>query len=212
MARLLIRRGGAWGGSAPMVSSAAAGSGVVSAAVAGSVVLSSLGLLAGALLEARPALAGPMICTTTLEAPLDQPSRPGLPSAPVEVTRCNALQTVPDLVQRRYYSYTAPFAQAVSLGNQITEVFGIAMGGGDGTRVMGLGFSDQAIVWDSTAIENTFRALNERQSDPMPLRTPDVSNGFAGNLGSEQAQPTAWQEPAWQDPGPSWSPPVRGLW
>ena len=169
----------------------------------------SLGLLAGALLGAQPAQAGPMICTTTLEAPLDQPSRSGLPSAPVEVTRCSAVQTVPDLVQRRYYSYAAPFAQAVSLGNQITELFGIAMGGGDGTRVMGLGFSDQAIVWDSTAIENTFRALNERQSDPMPLRTADVSSGFNGHLGSEQALPTVWQ-----DPGPTWSPPppVRGLW
>ena len=198
-ARLLIRLRGSRPGSDHLTAPAGL---AVSAGLA-----ASLGLLAGALLGAEPAQAGPMICTTTLEAALDQTSRPGLPSAPVEVTRCNALQTVPELVQRRYYSYTAPFAQAVSLGNQITELFGIAMGGGDGTRVMGLGFSDQAIVWDSTAIENTMRALNERQSDPMPLRTADVSSGFNGNLGSEQALPTAWE-----DPGPTWSPPVRGLW
>nr|WP_087069317.1 Occludin/ELL family protein [Cyanobium sp. NIES-981] len=155
----------------------------------------------------HPAQAGPVVCTTTLEAPPADPALQGRPAAPVEVTRCNAVQTVPDLVQRRYYSWTAPYARGVSLTNQITELFGIAMGGGDGTRVMGLGFSDQAIVWDGTAIENTYRVLKDQQSDPMPWRTADVSNGFSGNLGNQQAAPVAWE-----DPGPTWSAPVRGLW
>ncbi|EDY39720.1 putative Occludin/ELL family protein [Cyanobium sp. PCC 7001] len=155
----------------------------------------------------QPAQAGPVVCTTTLEAPPSDSSLGGTPPAPVEVTRCNAVQTIPDLVERRYYGWTAPYARGVSLTNQITELFGIAMGGGDGTRVMGLGFSDQAIVWDGTAIENTFRALNDQQSDPMPLRTADVSSGFSGNLGNPQPAPVAWE-----DPGPTWSPPVRGLW
>jgi hypothetical protein len=162
--------------------------------------------LAG-LAQLQPAKAGPVVCTTTLEAPPADPGLGGTPPAPVEVTRCNAVQTIPDLVERRYYSWTAPYARGVSLTNQITELFGIAMGGGDGTRVMGLGFSDQAIVWDGTAIENTFRALNDQQSDPMPWRTADVSNGFSGNLGNLQPAPVAWE-----DPGPTWSPPVRGLW
>lgn len=169
---------------------------------------SPLAALALGMALVPPVQAGPVVCTTTLEAPPSDPTLGGTPPAPVEVTRCNAVQTVPDLVERRYYSYTAPYARGVSLTNQITELFGIAMGGGDGTRVMGFGYSDQAIVWDGSAIGNTSRYLQDQQSDPMPWRTSDVSNGFTGNLGNEQVALTAWQDPA-----PSnWSAPVRGLW
>lgn len=151
-------------------------------------------LLAGALTAAlasaaAPAQAGPVVCTTTLEAPL-----PGVvgaaPSGPVEVTRCDTVQTVPELVERRYFSYTAPFARAVSVPNQIAELFGIAMGGGDGNRVMGLGFTDQAIIWDSTAIQNTTRFLLDQQGDPVPRRTADVPNGFPTSIGG------GWQDGA----------------
>jgi hypothetical protein len=165
-------------------------------------------LLAIALVPATPVQASPIVCTTSLEAPPTPGAAYGAtPAAPVEVTRCVAVQTVPALVDRRYYSYTAPYARGVSVTNQITDLLGIAMGGGDGTRIMGFGFPDQAIVWDGSAIQNTFQVLNEQQSDPMPWRTADVSNGFSGNLGNEQPQPVSWE-----DPGPTWSPPVRGLW
>jgi len=149
--------------------------------------------------------AGPVVCTTTLEAP----SATG--SGPVEVTRCAAVQTTPELVQQRFYSYTAPFAQGVSITNQITDLLGIAMGGGDGTRMVGFGFPDQTIVWDGTALENTYRVLLEQQSDPMPWRTADINNGFSGSLGSRGA-PGSGVSSAWQDGGTSWNPPVRGLW
>jgi hypothetical protein len=85
-------------------------------------LLAVAGLIA-ALAPAAPALAGPVVCTTTLEAPVAN-------AAPVEMTRCGRVQTVPELVTRRFYSYTAPFERGVSLTNQITDFFGIAMGGG----------------------------------------------------------------------------------
>ena len=102
-----------------------------------------LGLLAW-----QPAGAGPVVCATSLEAP-----QPG--GAPVEVTRCGPLTSTSDLVERRFYSYTAPFARGVNLTHQLTDLLGIALGGGDGTRLMGLGFPDQTIVWDGSALEAT---------------------------------------------------------
>jgi hypothetical protein len=116
-----------------------------------------------------------VVCTTTLEAPVAN-------AAPVEMTRCGRVQTVPELMTRRFYSYTAPFERGVSLTNQVTDFFGIAMGGGDGSRVMGLGFPDQTIVWDGLAVQNTTAVLMETQSSPLPLRTGDSSPCFTTSL------------------------------
>jgi len=137
-------------------------------------LLAGAGLIA-ALAPATPAVAGPVVCTTTLEAPVAN-------AAPVEMTRCGRVQSVPELVTRRFYSYTAPFERGVSLTNQITDFFGIAMGGGDGSRVMGLGYPDQTIVWDGLALQNTTAVLMEAQSSPMPLRTGDLSPCFTSSL------------------------------
>jgi len=137
-------------------------------------LLAGAGLIA-ALAPATPAVAGPVVCTTTLEAPVAN-------AAPVEMTRCGRVQSVPELVTRRFYSYTAPFEPGVSLTNQITDFFGIAMGGGDGSRVMGLGYPDQTIVWDGLALQNTTAVLMEAQSSPMPLRTGDLSPCFTSSL------------------------------
>ena len=117
-------------------------------------------LLAGALLTpllghsllGESAWAGPVVCTTTLEPPLLSGARSGVgasagelgvASGPVEVTRCGQVQTPPALMEKRFYSFRAPYAPGVSLTNQITDLFGIALGGVDGTRVMGLGFPDK---------------------------------------------------------------------
>ena len=156
-----------------------------------------------------PVSAGPVVCTTTLEAPVAGAEAAGALPGPVEVTRCGVVQTTPELMERRFYSYTAPYARGVSLTNQITDLFGIAMGGGDGTKMMGFGFPDQTIIWDGTAVENTYQVLLEQQSDPMPWRTGDVSNGYSGSLGSGGAAP---QGSSWQDGGASYGAPVRGLW
>ena len=193
--------------------------------------LSATLLLAGALLVqllGESAWAGPVVCTTTLEPPLLGDARSGVgasagelgvASGPVEVTRCGQVQTPPALMEKRFYSFRAPYAPGVSLTNQITDLFGIALGGVDGTRVMGLGFPDQAIVWDGTAVENTYRVLLEQQSRPMPWRTVDVPNGYSGSLGSAgPTQPASIQpgktQPGggWQDGGASYRTPVRGLW
>ena len=147
-----------------------------------------------------------MVCTTTLEAPL---AGSGLEAAaPSEVTRCAPVVTTPQLVERRFYSYTSPFARGIDITHQITDLLGIAMGGGDGTRVVGLGFPDQTIVWDGSALENTYQVLLEQQSTPMPWRTADVNNGFCQGLPqgtcSSASEPASWPEPN--------SRVIRGLW
>jgi len=166
---------------------------------------SAAGLLLGAavafLSGAPAAQAGPVVCTSSIEAPLAG-------SAPVEVTRCGPVTTTAELMERRFYSYTAPFARGIDITHQITDLLGIAMGGGDGTKVMGLGFPDQTIVWDGSAVENTYQVLLEKQSDPMPWRTADINNGFCQGLPqgscSMPAEPVAWPQPG--------SQVVRGLW
>ena len=144
---------------------------------------------------AGPVLAGPVVCRTGFEAPLDRDGR--REGGPIEVTRCGPVQTVPQLLERRYASWTAPYARGVDLTHQLTDLFGIAMGGGDGSRVMGLGFTDQTIVWDGSAIENTYRSLLEEQSPPLPLRVADRFNGD-GSPGTL--------------PNLSRPQPIRGLW
>jgi hypothetical protein len=134
----------------------------------------AVGLLA-TLVASAPAQAGPVVCTTTLEAPVAT-------AAPVEMTRCGPIQTVPELATRRFFSYTAPYERGVSLTNQFTDLLGISMGGGDGSRVMGFGFPDQTIVYDGLAVQNTTAALLEAQSSPMPLRTADISPCFTTSL------------------------------
>lgn len=154
--------------------------------------LAGLLLVAGALpLTTEPAAAqtGPVLCTTTLEAPLVQPGQSFSESSrPREVTRCGVVGTVPDLVQQRYYSFRAPFARGVDITHQITDFFGLAMGGGDGTRLMGLGFPDQAIIWDGVAIENTNRFLQDQQVNLVPRRTADLSSPFSTSVRAEGAR------------------------
>lgn len=116
--------------------------------------------------------------------------------------------TTAELMEQRFYAYTSPYARGVDLTHQITDLLGIAMGGGDGTKVVGLGFPDQTIVWDGSAVENTYQVLLENQSAPMPWRTADINNGFcqglpAGSCGAAAA-PVSWPS--------SSSKVVRGLW
>jgi len=137
-----------------------------------------LGPLLGPLLAA-PVLAGPVVCTTTLEAPLG----PG--GEPREVSRCGAVETVPELVQRRFFTYTAPYAEGVSIRGQLRDLFGVATGSiNRGDTINVLGFADQTIVWDGLALENTTQVLLEAQGDSVPWRTGDITNGFGCSLGS----------------------------
>lgn len=126
-----------------------------------------LSLAASLGLAAEGAWAGPVVCNTSS----------GL-------TSCGAVLTTPALVEQRFYSYTSPFASGVDLTHQVTDLLGIALGGVDGNRLMGFGFPDQTIVWDGTALQNTYQVLLEQQAKPLPLRTLDVGNGFSGSLAS----------------------------
>ncbi|WP_255003941.1 Occludin/ELL family protein [Cyanobium sp. HWJ4-Hawea] len=146
--------------------------------------LGLLGLAASFELTAGLGWAGPVLCTTS-----------------GELTSCAAVQTTPALVEQRFYTYTSPFASGVDLSHQVTDLLGIAMGGVEGNRLMGFGFPDQTIVWDGTVLQNTYQVLLEQQSNPLPWRTVDVGNGFAGSLASGGPSPKPVVD----------TPPVGGL-
>lgn len=160
----------------------------------------------GSLLGAVAAQAGPVVCSTSIEAPDMGPLRP-YGAGPVEVTRCGPVVTVPEVMRASYYSYRAPFARGVDITHQITDVLGIAMGGVEGNRVMGFGFPDQAIVWDGSAVENSYRYLFQTQHDPTPVRTADMSSPFATSVvgGAAADGPP-------RSPSPAYTSSVRGLW
>ena len=122
--------------------------------------------------------AGPVVCTTTFEAP---PANENA-GRPVEVTTCAPVETADELIERRLYTWTAHYDRGVDMVHQITDLFGIALAGEGGTQVMGLGFPDQTIIWDAAATGSTTRALLEEQGHVVPWRTRDLSNGFDSSL------------------------------
>ena len=145
-----------------------------------------LGLvLAGVSIGLSSVAAGPLICTTTLEAP----ELSSEAAEPVEVTTCAPVNTTSELIERRLYAWTSPYELGVDLVHQITDLFGIAVAGEGGTRLMGLGFPDQTIIWDAAASSSTIRSLLEEQSPARPLRTQDLANGFDSSLALESIEP-----------------------
>ena len=157
----------------------------------------------GLLVLAGPSvLAGPLLCTTSVEAP-----PPGSGSAPVEVTVCHPTETTSELINRRLYTWTSPMARGVDPLHQLTDVLGVAVGGIEGNRVMGLGFPDQTLVWDGSALHNTTGALLEEQSPALPLRTLDIPSGFDGSLSA-----TGVNEPALDPSRAEDFPDITPLW
>ena len=157
----------------------------------------------GLLLFAGPSvLAGPLLCTTSVEAP-----PPGRGFAPVEVTVCQPTETTSELINRRLFTWTSPMARGLEPLHQLTDVLGIAVGGMEGNRVMGLGFPDQTLVWDGSALQNTTGALLEAQSPPLPFRTLDIPSGFDGSLASTQFDEAIPESPPADD-----FPDVTPLW
>ena len=184
----------------------------------------AVGLLGvGLLLAASAAQAqnqpGPVVCTTSLEAP---PAASVTSSrgavAPVEVTRCGPVQSTAQLVEQRFYSWRGPFERGVDLTHQITDLFGIAMGGADGSKVMGFGFPDQAIVWDGAAVNHLYDRMLDAQSPAIPVRTPDLGNPFRSSLVMAPYAPRPLDPVAEPLTGgssasnPSSGGMVRGLW
>ena len=165
-----------------------------------------------ALLSAT-ALAGPIVCTTSLEAP-DASAPDG--AAPVALTTCEAVETTSEQIERVYSSWTSPYDTGVNLVHQVTDFFGIALGGIDGNRVMGFGFPDQTIIWDGIAIDNTTRTLLEEQTPPLPMRTRDLPNGFGSSLALELSGPGSLDAQGAQlpldNPVTPAATPVQPLW
>ncbi|MCP4973305.1 MAG: occludin/ELL family protein [Prochlorococcus sp.] len=127
------------------------------------------------------AFARPVVCSTSLEAPA-----PGSSSLePVEVSRCGPVDSTVDLIDRRYFSWTAPYDKGVDLLHQFTGILGIAVAGPQGNQFVGFGFPDQTISWDGMAIQNTVGLLLEEQSPLIPWRTVDISTGFNSSIAGE---------------------------
>ena len=105
--------------------------------------------------------------------------------APVEVTVCGPEELTAELIERRFFTWTSPYERGVDLVHQITDLFRIAVAGDNGNRVMGFGFPDQAVIWDSAAVGATTRALVDELSPSLPLRTRDLNNGFGSSLAAE---------------------------
>jgi hypothetical protein len=137
----------------------------------------ALAALLAPLLPWQPLQAETVICTTSLEASL-QPRPGGGLAQPLEVTRCGQVQSSADLLEQRFFTYTAPYARGVDATHQFTDLIGLSLGGGDGTKLMGLGYPEQTILWDGEAVEATTKALLQRQSTPIPWRTADQPNGY----------------------------------
>lgn len=158
--------------------------------------------MAAAVVVSTPVSAGPVVCSTSLEAP-------GGGAAPVEVTRCGPITTTAELLEQRFYSYTAPYASGVDITHQISDILGLAIPGRNSGRVVAFGFPDQTIIWDGSALEATTRVLQEAQSAPLPWRSADRSNGFCQGLPTGGCGLSGGQPPAWP---PAHSTLIRGLW
>ena len=131
------------------------------------------------------AMAGPMVCTTTLEAPDLSLSQSAVP---VTLTTCVPIETTAERTERVNYSWTAPYARGIDVVHQITDVLGLAVAGPEGNHFMGFGFRDQTLIWDASAVGNMTRALWEEQSPSLPMRTLDLPNGFDSSLAFEMQQ------------------------
>ena len=127
-------------------------------------------LLAGISTGLGPVAAGPVVCTTTLEAP-DQSSAV---AQPVEVTTCAPVDTTSELVERHLYASTSFYERGFDLLHQITDLFGIAVAGKGGTELMGLGFPEQTMTRDAAVISSTTLALMEEQSPARHSRTQNA--------------------------------------
>ena len=155
------------------------------------------------------AWARPVVCTTTLEAPDANQSSKG----PVEVSQCGPLESTGALIERRFYSWTAPYARGVDVVHQLTDMLGIAVAGQEGNRLMGFGFPDQTIIWDGSAVQNTYQVLLEEQSSSLPWRTVDISSGFDNSLAGDVPPEIVMVED-----GPEMNvasedfTPIRGMW
>lgn len=150
--------------------------------------LLSLGAVALNAVVVSEAVAGPWVCTSSLEAP-PPAARPTAPVTvtPVTVTHCLPVEHPTELIERRFFSWTAPYDRGVDVVHQLTDLLGLAVAGENGTRLMGLGFPDQTVSWDAAAVGATSRALIEEQSPAMPMRTRDLANGFGSSLAVEVA-------------------------
>ncbi|MEC7381876.1 MAG: occludin/ELL family protein [Cyanobacteriota bacterium] len=155
------------------------------------------------------AWARPVVCTTTLEAPDGNQSSKG----PVEVSQCGPLESTGALIERRFYSWTAPYARGVDVLHQLTDMLGIAVAGQEGNRLMGFGFPDQTIIWDGSAVQNTYQVLLEEQSPSLPWRTVDISSGFDNSLaGDVPSEIVMVEDSPEMNVAPEAFTPVRGMW
>ena len=136
-----------------------------------------------------------------------------MPRAPLRDISAHHLPSEPDLANGATERMLARDAVEILSLLKSTDLLGIAMAGPEGNRLMGLGFPDQTIIWDGSAVENTTNALLEEQSAPIPWRTVDIPSGFDSSLasdGSAVIAPVVVETEVEQVE--TFGAPVRGLW
>ncbi len=90
---------------------------------------------------------------------------------------------------------------------------GIAVASHEGNRLMGFGFPDQTIIWDGSAVQNTYQVLLEEQSSSLPWRTVDISSGFDNSLAGDVPPEIVMVEDGPEmNVAPEAFTPIRGMW
>jgi len=119
------------------------------------------------------AIAGPLVCTTTFS---DNNS-----GGQVE-NICTRVETTYERLEKELYTWRPPYNSGVGIFQSMNEDGGIAYGGINGTNLVGLGFPEQAIIWDAGILQKNVQELLENQTEALPLRTADLPNAFESSL------------------------------
>ena len=100
----------------------------------------------------------------------------------LESSICRQIETQDEHIEEEIYTWRAPYSSGIKVLPGIAENLGLALGGINGNNLVGIGYPEQAIVWDAEILQNRVQALLELQTESVPLRTADLPSGFEGSL------------------------------
>lgn len=104
---------------------------------------------------------------------------------PVKITDCREISSEDSIFEKNFFSYSSPFSLGVSIPYQLSDILGLSIKGEQGTLIKAVGFPEQKIDWDGTALNNTYKTFMSKQSRRMPIRTEPIGNGFCDQLPAE---------------------------
>ena len=120
------------------------------------------------------ASASPLVCTTTYNSAES--------GTVLETSVCRQIATQNEYIEEEIYTWRAPYSSGIKVLPGIAGNLGLALGGINGNNLVGIGYPEQAIVWDAEILQNKVQALLELQTESVPLRTADLPSGFEGSL------------------------------